>query len=76
MATARSLMIASEVLAGLALIVQFLLPVNFDVGFRLSAGASMGIPVRWIVPLLLISGAGLIGTTALLKILWTVTHQS
>jgi hypothetical protein len=36
MATARSLMIVSEVLAGLALIVQFLLPANFDLGFRLS----------------------------------------
>lgn len=72
---ARLLMIASEVLVGVALISQYLLPMSFDVSFRVSADTHIGIPIRWLVPLLLISGAGVFSMTALFKMYWTLAHH-
>jgi len=75
MTLARLLMITSEVLVAVALLGRFLLPTNFDITFRISANAGIGIPIRWFLPLLLISGAGLFSTTALLKMYWTLAHH-
>ncbi len=75
MSTARFLMIISEVLAGIALISSFLLPKDSDLAFRVSSQMSIGIPVRWFVPLFLIVIAGLTGAGSLIKMYWTLAHH-
>ena len=75
MSTARYLMIITEVLAGVALISSFLLPRNFDLGVRISSQMSIGIPVRWFVPLFLIVIAGLTGAGSLMKMYWSLAHH-
>jgi hypothetical protein len=75
MTTARFLMIASEALVGVALIANMFLPTTFVVAFHVS-DRSFGIPIRWFIPLLLISMAGAFSTAALLKMVWTLTHVS
>jgi hypothetical protein len=73
MTTARFLMIASEILVGVALIAHMFLPTTFGVSFHVS-DRSVGIPIRWFVPLLLISVAGILSTAALLRMGWTLAH--
>jgi len=74
MPTARLLMIISEVLAGVAIVCSFLLPRNFDFAFRISSQMSIGIPVRWLVPLFLIVTAGVTGAASLLRMYWSLAH--
>ena len=76
MSIARALMICSEILVALALLMRILLPSNFDVSFRLSPEITIGIPIRWLVPLMLISGAGVLSTFALLRFFWTLAHHA
>lgn len=73
---ARALMICSETLVGVALVGSIFLPSNFDITFRMSAEATIGIPVRWIVPLLLISGAGILSIAALFVLFSTLAHHA
>ncbi|MGZ4732917.1 MAG: hypothetical protein ACXVZH_12315 [Terriglobales bacterium] len=75
MNSARVLMIISETLVTIALLTRILLTSNFDISFRLSAETLIGIPVRWFVPLLLISGAGILSIAALLTFFWTLSHH-
>jgi len=75
MTTARFLMFASEALVGVALITHIFLPANFAIAFTVSDRA-VGIPIRWFVPLLLISVAGVFSTAALVKMGWTLAHVS
>ena len=75
MSTARLLMIISEVLAGVAIISSFLLPKNFDFAFRASSQMSIGIPVRWFVPLFLIVIAGVTSASSLLRMYWSLAHH-
>ena len=75
MATARFLMIASEILVGVALIAHMFLPTTFDVALTVS-DKSIGIPIRWFIPLLLISVAGAFSTASLIKMGWTLAHVS
>ena len=56
MTTARFLMIASEMLVGVALIAHMFLPTTFDVALHVS-DRIIGIPIRWFIPLMLISVA-------------------
>jgi len=76
MTTARFLMMASEILVGVALIAHVFLPTNFSVAFTVSADRAIGIPIRFFVPLLLISLAGVFSTVALAKMAWTLAHVS
>ena len=55
MATARFL-IASEILVGVALVAHIFLPTTCDVAFHVS-DRIIGIPIRWFIPLMLISVA-------------------
>ena len=73
---ARALMICSETLAGVALVGSIFLPSDFLITFRMSAEATIGIPVRWIVPLLLISGAGILSIAALFVSFSTLAHHA
>jgi hypothetical protein len=75
MMTARFLMIASEILVGVALIANLFLPTTLGVTFHVS-DRYIGIPVRWFIPLLLISVAGTFSTASLLKMGWTLAHVS
>jgi hypothetical protein len=74
MTTARFLMIASETLAGAALIAQMFLPTNVGVTFTVSTDRVIAIPIRWFVPLLLIIVAGALGAAALIKMGCTLAH--
>ena len=75
MSVARLLMASSETLVGVALVARVLLPVNFDVSFRLT-NATIALPVRWFVPLILISAAGILSAGALLKFYWLLVHSA
>jgi hypothetical protein len=68
-------MIASETLVGLALIGQLFLRTNIGVTFLLG-DRIIALPIRWFVPLLLISVAGAFSTVALVNLVWTLTHAS
>jgi len=75
MTTARFLMIARETLVVVALIAQLFLRTNIGVTFHLG-DRIIALPIRWFVPLLLISVAGAFGTVALVNVVWTLTHVS
>jgi len=72
---ARVLMLVIEMLVIIALLSRILLPSNFDISFRLSE-ATIGIPIRWFIPLLLISGAGVVSIAALLTFFYTLGHHA
>jgi hypothetical protein len=74
MTTARFLMIASETLVGAALVAHMFLPTTFAITFAVSADRIIAIPVRWFVPLLLISVAGAFSTAALVKMGLAMAH--
>jgi hypothetical protein len=78
MPTHRFLAIASETLVCVALLAQILLPILLptDIGITISVSSQrmIAIPIRWLLPLLLISVAGVLSTAALLKICWTLVH--
>ena len=71
----RLLIIISELLAGVAIISSFLLPKNFDFAFPVSSQMSIGIPVRWLVPLSLLVIAGLTSASSLLRMYWSLAHR-
>jgi hypothetical protein len=62
-------MTVNEILVAIALIARFIFPSGYNIIFTLlTAHASIGIPLKWFVPLLLISAAGVCSRTALIKI--------
>ena len=71
-----SAMLCSETLVGVALMGSIFLPCNFDITFRMSAETTIGVPLRWIVPLLLISGAGIFSIAALFVLFSTLAHHA
>lgn len=74
---ALPLMTISEILVGIALVARFIFPPSIYVYFtRLSARASIAIPIQWFVPLLLITVAGVCSATALIKLVWSITHAA
>ena len=77
MGTALRLMTLSEILVGVALVARFFFPsgVNVSVTF-LWTHAAIAIPIRWFVPLILITLAGVRSATALLKLVWAVAHAA
>ncbi len=76
MNAARALMLASEILVAVALIARILLPTNLDLGFRVSSETAIGIPIRWFIPLFLISVAGVCSIAALLKMYLALAHRA
>ena len=66
-------MLAAEVLAVTAVAVQFLLP--NDMGISIHVGHKvLGLPIRWVAPLLLISLAGALSFSALFALYWRLGH--
>ena len=75
MGTGKTLMLVAEILAVTAVAVQFLLP--GEVGIALHIGHKvLGLPIRWVVPLLLISLAGALSMVALFALYWRLAHVS
>jgi hypothetical protein len=73
--TGKTLMLVAEILAVTAVAVQFLLP--GEVGISLHIGHKvLGLPIRWVVPLLLISLAGALSMVALFALYWRLAHVS
>jgi hypothetical protein len=68
-------MLISETLAVISVAVQFLLPtgtaISVTIGHR-----SLGLPIRWVVPLLLIAVAGALSLVALVAMYWRLAHVS
>ena len=75
MGTGKTLMLVAEILAVTPVAVQFLLP--GEVGITLDIGHKvLGLPIRWFVPLLLISLAGALSMVALFALYWRLAHIS
>lgn len=75
MGTGKTLMLVAEILAFTAVAVQFLLP--GEVGIVVHIGHKvMGLPIRWVVPLLLISLAGALSMVALFALDWRLAQVS
>ena len=75
MGTGKTLMLVAEILAVTPVAVQFLLP--GEVGITLHIGHKvLGLPIRWVVPLLLISLAGALSMVALFALYWRLAHIS
>ena len=66
-------MLIAETLAIVAVAVQFVLPrqtgITLIIGHRI-----VGLPIRWVVPLLAISIAGLLSVAALFTMYWRLAH--
>lgn len=73
MGTGKVLMLISETLAVVAVAVQFFLPTGMGISLHIVHRA-IGLPVRWVVPLLLISVAGALSLTALFNMYWQLAH--
>jgi hypothetical protein len=74
MDTTLRLMTASEIIVGIALVLSFFLPTGTSISFIVSPHRMIGFPIRWFVPLLLITVAGLCSATALAKMAWSMIH--
>ena len=68
-------MLIAEVLAIVSVGVQFFLPTETAIVVTIGQG-SLGLPVRWVVPLLLIAIAGALSFTALFAMYWGLAHLS
>lgn len=73
MGTGKLLMLISETLAVVAVAVQFFLPTGVGISLHV-AHREIVLPVRWVVPLLLISVAGALSLTALFNMYWRLAH--
>jgi hypothetical protein len=71
--TGRALMLIAEILAVTTVAVQFVLPsetgITIHIGHKL-----LGLPIRWVVPLLLISLAGALSVVALCTLYWRLAN--
>ena len=75
MPTSRILVIVCEAIAALAVLMQFILPNGIDIGFRVSPQAHVGIPLRTVLPLLLIMLAGCLSVIALFRTGLELMHR-
>jgi hypothetical protein len=71
--TGRAVMLAAEILAVVAVAIQFLLPTETAIAITI-AHKSLGLPIRWVVPLLLLAVAGALSLVALLTMYWRLAH--
>ena len=73
MGVARAVMLVAEILAVVAVAIQFLLPSEAAIVVTI-AHKGFALPIRWVVPLLLITIAGALSLTALLAMYWRLAH--
>ena len=73
MGSGRTLMLVAETLAVFAVAVQFVLPL--EIGISITIGhRGLGLPIRWVLPLTLISIAGALSVVALVSMYWRLAH--
>jgi len=66
-------MIISEALALVAVAIQFILPNAVGISLH-GTHKTIALPIRWVVPLLLISIAGVLSLAALFNMYWRLAH--
>ena len=71
--TGRLLMLIAESLAVIAVVVQFLLPTETAIAVTIGQ-RSLGLPIRWVVPLLLLAVAGALSLMALVAMYWRLAQ--
>jgi hypothetical protein len=71
--TGRVLMLVAETLAVISVAVQFLLPTETAIAVTIGQ-RSLGLPIRWVVPLVLIAVAGTLSLVALVTLYWRLAH--
>ena len=72
--TGRVLMQVAEILAVTAVGVQFLLPAEIGISIHIGHKV-LALPIRWVVPLMLISLAGALSVAALFTLVyWRLAH--
>jgi hypothetical protein len=69
----RALMLIAETLAVISVAVQFLLPTETAIAVHIGH-RSLGLPIRWVVPLLLIAIAGALSLVALVAMYWRLAQ--
>jgi hypothetical protein len=71
--TGKTLMLVAEILAVTAVAVQFFLP--NEVGITIHVGQRvLGFPIRWVMPLFLISISGALSVIALFALYWQLAR--
>jgi hypothetical protein len=71
--TGKTLMLVAEIIAITAVAFQFFLP--SEVGITIHVGhRAFGLPIRWVVPLLLISLSGALSVIALFVLYWQLAR--
>lgn len=75
MGTGKAVMLVAETLAVVAVAIQFLLPRETVIAVTI-AQKGLGLPIRWVVPLLLIAMAGALSLIALLMMYWRLAHAA
>jgi hypothetical protein len=71
--TGKTLMLIAEIIAVTAVALQFFLP--SEVGMTIHVGhRALGLPIRWVAPLLLISLSGALSVIALLVLYWQLAR--
>jgi hypothetical protein len=69
----RTLMIVSETMAVVAVAIQFVLPHEVELTL-MTPHRAIALPIRWIVPLLMISLAGVLSLAAVFSMYWRLAH--
>jgi hypothetical protein len=67
-------MIISETLAIVAVAIQFVLPSEIAISLTIPH-RTIGLPLRWVAPLLLIAIAGALSLVALFNMYWRLAHM-
>lgn len=73
MGVLRTLMILAETLSVVAVAVQFVLPIETLISIHIG-NRSLGLPVRWVVPLFFLAIAGTLSLAALASMYWRLAH--
>ena len=73
MGATRVLMIVAETLAVGAVAVQFVLPIETLISVHIG-NRSLGLPVRWVVPLFFLAIAGTLSLATLVGMYWRLAH--
>jgi len=73
MGIAKGVMLVAEIIAVVAVVIQFILPSGALIDIAIG-DKGLALPARWVVPLVLIAMAGALSLTALLTMYWRLAH--
>ena len=75
MGIGKALMLIAEIIAVTAVAVQFFLPSEVGISIHLG-NRVLGLPIRWVMPLSLISVSGALSVIALFVLYWQLAHAA